>query len=158
MVRQAFHNETLAPCSLSFEQTRGKPRAQLCPLGSSPGGSAGLGAGPPGPGSPLPKGDTPASGQDRSISSLDSWENLPESPVSWLPSLLAECSVSPKGAGNGEGGPGEPARYRHTARGNRRAACGGDREESLRTASEQPGHPLSCYCISCPLLHQNDFF
>lgn len=32
--------------------------------------------------------------EDRCISSLDSWENLPESPVSWLPSLLAECSVS----------------------------------------------------------------
>lgn len=32
--------------------------------------------------------------EERCISSLDSWENLPESPVSWLPSLLAECSVS----------------------------------------------------------------
>lgn len=40
--------------------------------------------------------------EDRCISSLDSWENLPESPVSWLPSLFAECSVSaatPKGLG-----------------------------------------------------------
>lgn len=41
--------------------------------------------------------------EDRWISSLDSWENLPESPVSWLPSLFAECSVSaatpPKGLG-----------------------------------------------------------
>lgn len=48
--------------------------------------------------------------EDRCISSLDSWENLPESPVSWLPSLFAECSASaatPKGLGKLAVCPGE---------------------------------------------------
>lgn len=48
--------------------------------------------------------------EDRWISSLDSWENLPESPVSWLPSLFAECSASraaPKGLGKLAVWPGE---------------------------------------------------
>lgn len=78
----------------------------------------------------LPGGVAPGS-RDRWISSLDSWEKRPESPVSWLPSLLAECSVS-KGPGKLGWGLGEPSWpsstggpgwYRHTARARRRCAC-----------------------------------
>lgn len=61
-----------------------------------------VGGSPPGP---LPVKQLEGRGvvlrtEGRCSSSVDSWENLPESPVSWLPSLFAECSVSaatPKG-------------------------------------------------------------
>lgn len=108
--------------------------------------------------------------EERCISSLDSWENLPESPVSWLPSLLAECSVSATilngiwklGCWPGELGESSslistvvPGWYRHTAWTNFLWGYIKSREKKGCSASEKLGHNLNSYCISYLLFRQS---
>lgn len=108
--------------------------------------------------------------EEMCISSLDSWENLPESPVSWLPSLLAECSVSAtilNGTWKLDCWPGElgessslistvvPGWYRHTAWTNLLWGYIKSREKKGCSACEKLSYNLNFYCISYLLFCQS---
>lgn len=130
------------------------PGLSCAPWGAAPGALQGSGPGPPGRGHRCPKGTPPPRDRTGASPRWTRGKTCPSRRSRGCPRCWQNAPCRRRAPGTGRAGRGSPPGTDTPPAGTAAPPAGG----TERRASEQPGHPLSCYCISCPLLHQNDFF